>query len=234
MSAASGTEAAVEARSSPALACGAAVTYLGLGALVASAVWTVAPLAAQGRFEGPMIGLVGLVLVGAGAIGRRRFAGSTPGKLLCALGAGLCLRVAVDPTLESIPALGKALPSWAAPAYPGLATLGWVLAALGAAIWWLGSRAAGGASPYRGVTVVCGALLVGVTAGVGSALAAAGYEVPRADNGLLVWRLIEAMTVLMVAMSISGARGFAQWPLLLFGAGLVGHAVRTFVSHPPA
>jgi hypothetical protein len=213
---------------------GAAVAHLGFAAMAVSTVWTAMPLSPLGLFERYMVELVGLVLIAAGTAGRTRLAGSTPGRLLCALGAGMCLRLAVDPTIEKLPALSAKLPMWAIDAYPGLATAGWLLAALGALIWWLGGGKAGDSEPYRGLAALVGLALVAATLAVGAALRAAGYEVPTYDNLLLVWRTVEVVVALVVAVSVSGRRGFGPWPMILLGAGLLGHVARTLLAPPPA
>ena len=91
---------------------GAVLIHIGLAAIAVSTVWTTRPLAPHGRFESdtlPFLGLhferytlalLGLALLAAAVIGRRRFAAAAPAKLLCALGAAACLRLAVDPTLD--------------------------------------------------------------------------------------------------------------------------------------
>ena len=220
-------------RTSPALWVGAALVHLGFVAVAVSTVWTAQPLAPLGLHERYMIGLVGAVIV-ASALVSRRLASSTPGKLLCALGAGMCLRIAVDPTLESIPALGSALPMWALNAYPGLSTFGWIVAVFGAVIWWLGGGRADDARPYRGVAIVAGLALMVVTLCVGTALRAAGYEVPTYDNMVLIWQTLGVVMTLVVAMSVCGGRGVGRWPLIVFGLALVGHFARTFIGQPPA
>ena len=220
-------------RTSPALWVGAALVHVGFAAVAVSTVWTAQPLAPLGLHERHVIALVALVLIAAAAIGRGRLASSTPGKLLCALGAGMCLRIAVDPTFEKIPSLGSALPMWALNAYPGLPTVGWVLAVLGALIWWLGGGRPEDARPYRGVAGVVGAVLMVVTGVVGTALRGAGYEVPVYDNMLLIRQTVGVVVMLVVAMSVCGRRGFGPWPMVLLGAGLLGHVIRTFVAPPP-
>jgi hypothetical protein len=209
---------------------GAAIAYLGFAALGASAVWTVAPLTPHGLFERHMVAFAGLVLVAAGALGRGRLAASLTGKLLCALGAGLCLRLAVDPTFESLPSVGSALPMWAMNAYPGLPTVGWIVAALGTALWALGGGQGGELSPYRGAAVVVVLLLALVTVAVRLALAAAGYEVPGYENGLLIWRLVEAGLTMLMALTASGGRCFGPGPLTLLGLALIGHAAHAFLA----
>jgi len=223
---------AVDRRSSPVLWIGAVVAHLGFLALAASTAWTTMPLTPLGLFERYMVGLVGLILVAAAAAGRSRFAGALPGKLLCALGAGICLRLAVDPTLEKLPGLGEALPMWVLDAYPGLATAGWMLAALGALIWGLGGGRAGDSGTYPGTAAIAGAALVVATLVVGAALRAAGYEVPMQGNLLLVWRVVEVVVTLVVALSVCGRRGFGPWPMVLLGIGLLGHVARTFIAPP--
>jgi hypothetical protein len=196
-------------------------------ALAASAAWTAMPLSALGLRERYMVGLVGLVLLAAAALGRTRLAASTPGKLLCGLGAGVCLRVAVDPTIEKLPGLSQAVPMWVLDAYPGLPTVGWLLAGVGALIWWLGGGRAGDASPYRATALVAGVVLAAATVATGAALRAAGYEVPTQGNLLLIWRALEVVVILTVALSVSGRRGFGPWPMVALGLGLLGHVART-------
>jgi len=234
MSAATQAESAPVQRSSATLWLGAALTHVGFAALAASTVWTAMPLTQHGSYERFMICFVGAVLVAVALIGGARLASSTPGKLLCALGAGICLRIAVDPTLEKLPALSNALPMWALDAYPGLATVGWIVAALGALVWWLGGGRANDARPYRGIALVGGVLLIGVTLCVGAALKAAGYEVPIHDNLLLVWRTVEVVVTLVVAMSVCGGRGVGRWPLVMLGLALMGHFLRVTLTPPPA
>jgi hypothetical protein len=234
MSATTQAEAAGRSLNPAAMAVGSVLAHVGFAALAVSTVWTTMPLSPLGLHERYMLALAGLVLVVGGAVGRSRLAGSTPGKLLCALGAGMCLQIAVDPTLEKLPGIGPRLPMWVADAYPGLATAGWALAALGALIWWLGGGSAGDVRRYRGVAAVSGLALIIVTVGVWTALKAAGYEVPGYDNGLLIWRIVQVTVGLVVAMSVSGRRGYGPWPMMLLGAGLLGHVVRTFIGQPPA
>ena len=234
MAATTHAESATGQRSSAALWAGAALVHVGFVAVAVSTVWTTQPLTPLGLFERYMIALVALVLIAAGTLGRGRLASGTPGKLLCALGAGMCLRIAVDPTLEKIPALGSALPMWVLNAYPGLPTVGWIVAALGALIWWLGGGTADDARPYRGVAIVSGLALMVVTLVVGTALRAAGYEVPTYDNMVLIWRTVEAVVTLVVAMSVCGGRGLGRWPLIVFGLALIGHFLRTGIGQPPA
>ncbi|MBM3471745.1 MAG: hypothetical protein FJX75_00565 [Armatimonadetes bacterium] len=220
-------------RTSAALWAGAALVHVGFAALAVSTVWTAQPLTALGLYERYAIALVGAILVVFALVSRGRLASSTPGKLLCALGAGMCLRIAVDPTFEKIPTIGSALPMWALNAYPGLPTVGWLLAGLGALVWWLGGGRADDARPYRGVAVVAGLVLMAVTLVVGAALRAAGYEVPMYDNMLLIWQTLGVVVTLVVAMSVCGRRGFGPWPMVLLGAGLLGHVIRTFIAPPP-
>jgi len=68
---------------------------------------------------------------------------------------------------------------------------------------------------------------------VGAALRAAGYEVPTQDNVLLIWRTAETVVTLVVALSVSGRRGFGPWPMAILGIGLLGHVARTLVGPPP-
>ncbi len=221
---------AVAQRTSPVLWVGAGLAHLGFAALAASTVWTAMPVTPLGLFERYMVALVGLVLVVGGAAGRSRLAGAVPGKLLCALGAGICLRLAVDPTIERLPALSQALPMWVLDAYPGLATAGWILAALGALVWWAGGGTDGESGPYRGLTAAVGALLIAATLAVGAALRAAGYEVPTQGNLLLIWRVVEVVVTVVVVLAVSGRRGFGPWPMALLGTALLAHAARTFVG----
>ena len=212
---------------------GAALVYLGFAAVVVSAAWTTRPLADPGKYQGPSLGLLGIVLVAAALIGRRALAGGVPGKLLCGVGAVVCLSVAVDPTLESIHSLGEGRPMWVLDAYPGMATVGWIIAAVGALLWWIGGGRAREGSAYRWVGVVCCGALVLAALGVRQALVAARYDVPGYPTGLLVWRLLETGVTLVVALSVCGARSFRQWPMLLFGLGLAAHGVRGFIGPSP-
>jgi len=225
-------EAAGSAPLSVVSAVGNVLVYVGFAAMAVSAVWTAAPGGPERPYEWYTIDRLGLALIAVGAIGGSRFAGSTAGKLLCALGAALCLRVAGEPLLEQVPGLQAVMPQWLADAYPGLATVGWMVAGLGALIWWLGGARAPGASPYAGIAVACGLVLVGATVLVWVGLVAAGYadRVPAHENGLLIWQLVQMTAILVIAMSVSGGRRFGQWPVILFGAALVGHAVRLFVG----
>jgi hypothetical protein len=235
MSSAAIIEPAGRVRESSGAAVGAAIAYLGFLAIVVSAVWTVQPLpqVTAGKYEHYFTLILALALIAASLVGRARLAATAAGKLLCALGAVVCLSHALDPTFESIPAVAARMPMWIADAYPGLATVGWVLAALGALIWWAGGATEQPAALYRGVAVVCTLLLILATWGVRRGLVAAGYEVPLYGSALIVWRLVEVSATLVVALSVCGQRRFAQWPMLLFGLGLLGHSVRSLLT-PPA
>jgi hypothetical protein len=218
----------------PLAVMGAALAYTGFAAIAVSAGWTTAvhPFSEPGLYQRHMFGLLALVLVGAAAIGRGALTAKTAGKLLCALGAAVCMSVAVDPTLESVGSLGERLPTWLLDAYPGLATLGWIVAAVGALVWWLSVGRAGEARLYRFVVVV-GAIVLGVAAvGLRSALLSAGYDVPAHPTGLFVWRVVETGAVLATAMAVCGERRFSQWPMLIFGIGLAVHVGRGFVGSP--
>ena len=217
-----------------ALSCvGAALAYLGFAAVVVSAAWTTRPLADPGKYQGPSLLVLGVVLVAATLIGRQALAGGALGKLLCGAGAVVCLSVAVDPTLESVGSVSERLPGWVLDAYPGLATVGWIVAAAGALLWWIGGGRARQGSLYRWVALVCSCALVLVALGVRQALVAARYDVPGYPTGLLVWRLLETGVTLVVALSVCGARSFRQWPMLLFGLGLAAHGVRGFIGPSP-
>lgn len=214
---------------------GAVLVYTGLGAMAVSAGWTTAvhPFSEPGLYQRHMFGLLALALVGAAAIGRGALAATAAGKLLCALGAAVCMSVAVDPTLESIGSFAEKLPMWLLDVYPGLATIGWIIAALGALLWWLGGGRAGEARLYRGVAAVGTVVLALIALGLRSALLSAGYDVPAHPTGVLVWRLVEAGAVLVTALAVCGARRFGQWPMLIFGLGLGVHVARSFLA-PPA
>ncbi|MGQ9733152.1 MAG: hypothetical protein ACUVX8_17990 [Candidatus Zipacnadales bacterium] len=234
MSAAVESGAAITRRQYPlGLALGVLLAYAGFAGVLASAIWTTQVLPPFGMFERYSLGLLGLILVMAGIVGQARLAASLPGKLLCALGAAACLRVGGDPTLEmAFPTLAHNVPMWILNAYPGLATVGWIVAGLGALIWWV----AGGSSTagiYRSVTVVCALVLSIVAMLVHLLLTAAGYEVLRYDAGLLCWRLVEVAVILVVTLSLSGERAMGPAPLILFGIGLLGHVVRTFLGGTP-
>ncbi len=213
---------------------GAVLAYAGFAALAVSAGWTTAvhPFSEPGLYQRHMFGLVALVLVGGAAIGRGGLAAKTVGKLLCALGAAVCMSVAVDPTLESIGSLGGRLPTWLLDAYPGLATLGWIVAAAGALVWWLSVGRAGEGRLYRSIAIVGTFVLALAAVGLRCALLSAGYDVPAHPTGLLVWRLVETGAVLATAMTVCGERRFSQWPMLIFGIGLAVHAGRGFVGSP--
>lgn len=212
------------------LLVGAGMVHLGLLALAASAVWTVSPLSPLGLWEHFVLGLVGVVLVGAAIVGRARFAASITGKLLCGLGAGICLRLAVDPTLEDLPAISKALPMWVLNAYPGLPTIGWLLAGIGALVWWMGGGRVGEVGVYRGVAMWVALLVIAAAVVTGTALQMAGYEVPTYDNALLCWRTIETVVTLMVAMSVSGGHALGLWPAVTVGLGILGHVSRALMT----
>jgi hypothetical protein len=215
---------------------GVAITYLGFAAIVVSAAWTTQPLpqVTAGSKEHYFTALLGAVLVAAGAIGRARLARRVAGKLLCALGAAVCLSHSLDPMLETIPAIAAHMPRWLADSYPGLATIGWIVAALGGLIWWAGGAVDVEAGLFRRVAVTVTLLLLFVTWGVRQALVAAGYEVPLYGSQLIAWRIVEIAATLVVAMSVSGERRFAHWPMLLFGLGLLAHSARSFLPAPPA
>jgi hypothetical protein len=69
--------------------------------------------------------------------------------------------------------------------------------------------------------------LAAATVATGAALRAAGYEVPTQGNLLLIWRALEVVVILTVALSVSGRRGFGPWPMVALGLGLLGHVART-------
>ena len=83
---------------------GAVLAYAGFAAIAVSAGWTTAvhPFSEPGVYQRHLFGLLALALVGVAIIGRGALAATAAGKLLCALGAAVCVSVAVDPTLESI------------------------------------------------------------------------------------------------------------------------------------
>jgi len=216
-------------------AAGVAITCVGFLAIVVSAVCTTQPLpqVTAGSHEHYFTLLLGVALIAASLAGRARLAATPTGKLLCALGAAVCLSHALDPTFESIPAIAARMPMWAADAYPGLATVGWIIAALGGLVWWTAGATDERAALYRRVMVICTFLLLFATWGVRRGLVAAGYEVPLYGSALIAWRLIEVSAILIVTVSVCGQRRFAHWPMLLFGLGLLGHSVRSILT-PPA
>lgn len=222
---------------------GVVLVTLGFLAIAVSAVWTTQPLpgTTAGKYEHPFGLLLGLALILGALLGRARLAGATAGKLLCALGAAVCLSHALDPTLESISALAARMPAWMADAYPGLPTLGWIVAAVGALVWWAGGEGDDRAALYRRVTTVGALLLIVVAWGTRRALIGGSaavhptqpYEIPSYQTALIVWHVIQTAAVLIVTMSVCGRRRFATWPLLLFGLALVGHSVRNLLIPPP-
>jgi len=228
-------ESAGRVQGSSGSAVGAAIVYVGFLAIVVSAVWTTQPLpqVTAGSHEHYFALLLAAALIIASLAGRARLAATTAGKLLCALGAVVCLSHALDPTFESIPAIAARMPMWIADAYPGLATVGWVIAALGGLIWWAAGATNERAALYRRVAVVCTLLLIFATWGVRRGLVAAGYEVPLYGSALIAWRLVEVSASLTVTLSVCGQRRFAHWPMLLFGLGLLAHSVRSILT-PPA
>jgi hypothetical protein len=215
---------------------GAALVYLGALAVVVSVIWTTQPLpqVTPGLLERWTTLLLGLALIAASLVGGPRLASAVSGKLLCALGAAVCLSHAIDPTLESLPALAAHFPPWVFDAYPGLPTLGWMLAAVGALIWWAGGGRDEQAGPFRRVTVTCGLVLMAAIWVLRRLLVGAGYDVPQYGSALIAWRVLEATAILVVAMSVCGERRFGRWPLLLFGLGLAGHVARGFIGGGPS
>ncbi len=214
---------------------GAALVYVGFAATAVSAGWTtgVHPFSEPGLYQRHIFGLLALALAGVAIIGRGPLAAKAVGKLLCALGAAACMSVAVDPTLESIGSLSEKLPMWLLDAYPGLATLGWIVAVLGVLVWWCSTGNAGQGRLYRAVAVVATVALAFVALGLRSALLSVGYDVPAHPTGVVVWRLVESGAVLVTAMAVCGERKFGQWPMLIFSIGLAAHVARGFLSPPP-
>ncbi|HJN17150.1 MAG TPA: hypothetical protein QGH10_16710, partial [Armatimonadota bacterium] len=206
------------------------LVYVGLAAIAVSTIWTTNPLAPHGSKEKFTLLLLGVALLAAAAIGRSRFAATTPAKLLCALGVATCMRLAVDPTFESIGSLADTLPMWILDAYPGLGTLGWIVLGIGGSVWCVGGGKSGTDNLFRKAGLISAIALIVVAFSVRAALTAAGYEVPAYSSGLTIYRIIAVAVPLLVIMTVSGERKFAHWPSLIVGLALIGHVARMFMG----
>lgn len=210
---------------------GAAIVFVGLAAIAVSTVWTTDPWIGLGLHERYTLGLLGLALLVVAVIGRNRFASKVPAKLLCALGAAACMRLATYPTLNDyLPGVAEKLPTWLEQSYPNLAIAGSILALVGLIVWGLSTGRWRERSPWETTAAWCVPVLVVVAVAAHLTLKAAGYELYTDDLNRTVWQLAVVGISLGVGLAVCGEKRFGFWPMVILAAGLLGHVARTFMG----
>jgi len=210
---------------------GAVIVFIGLAAIAVSTVWTTDPWVGLGPHERYTLGLLGLALLAVAVIGRNRFASKAPARLLCALGAAACMRLAEGPLVRDyLPGLDEKLPMWLEQSYPGLAVAGSLLALVGLIVWKLATGRRRERSVWEAVASWCVLVLVVIAVATHLTLKAAGYVLNTDDLYRTVLQLVVVGIPLVVGLAVCGEKRFGFWPMIILAAGLLGHVARTFMG----
>ncbi|MFP4248621.1 MAG: hypothetical protein ACLFU7_03115 [Armatimonadota bacterium] len=203
--------------------------HVGLLIVVVGAVYTAQVQGAVTRMEYAGYAVIGLALVLIGSI-RAVDIGWVGSRALLALGAAVALYLAYNPQVMALPGGGMLAGTPVSALEPSLAHLGVIIAGLFLGVQAaVDRRALPGHVPFRGAVVVAVVVLVGLGIITSTALGSI-YDLSMTTGpSVLAFRVVAYGLLMVVCLTIPGARGVHRAPHIYLGLALIGAVVRNLV-----
>ncbi len=209
----------------------ALVAHVGLAMVAFSASYTRQMEGFFSRGEYAAFGLIGLAALIVALVWRGERARGTFAVGIGGLAAATALYLSYDPQLASLPGMSFIGMSPVGLLMPGLAHVGVLLAAIFVALQMaIDRRALQEDVPFRSATFAAAALVLALAGVMWLALHNIYDLAGTSGTAMLVFRVISYSVLMVVTMTLSGARGVGSLPQGLFGLSVLIAVARNLMG----